>query len=187
MKKLIFFIIIIIIGLVSLYLNNIGEQNLGKGYKYIDNGFDYWQFIVNKDGDEVIPVKVIEYHSDDKYIVAVRIIIEIYECYVKNTIGTTSSSSVYNDTINKKRLQYWLIDKEKEIAYVSETKEKIEEKITLFSSSLSFKDKDYKDNSYMKGVKGKLNSEYKCILTNDPFEDSVLLKVINLDPKVQRI
>jgi len=177
MKKL----ILIIIGLfIVYYISSIWKQNLGNGYKYVDDGYDYWQTIFNKE-EEIIPVKVIEYHSNNKYILAIRIVIEIYECYAKDVVDVTSSNSSYNDTINRKKLQYWIIDKEENIAYISEKKNNIEEKIKLLNVSLEFSNNDYKNNSYMKGVKSELNPKYKCILTNDPLQNNI--KVINLDMK----
>lgn len=175
MKKL----ILVIIGLfVAYYISNIWKQNLGNGYKYVDAGYDYWQSIFSGE-EEIIPIKVVEYHSNEKYILAVRVIMEIYECYEKNVITLISANSSYNDTINRKKLQYWLIDKTKKIRYISKDKSKIEQKIKTFNASLSFDNDDYKNNSYMKGVKDELNPKYKCIPTNDPLQNNI--KIINLD------
>ena len=177
MKKLIF----IVMGLfVIYYFYNIWKQDLGNGYKYVDNGYDYWQSIFNNE-DEVIPVKVIEYNHNKRFIIAVRIVFEIYDCYNKNVKDLTETSVSYHDTINQKKLQYWLIDKEKEIAYVSEKKIKIEEKIKSLNVSLSFENKDYTDNIYMKGFKDKLNLEDICMLTNNPFKDNIFSSIVNMD------
>jgi len=164
------------------------QKNLGNGYKLEDLGYDYWQSIVNTDG-EVVPVKVVEYDSDDKYIISVRIIIELYECYAKDTTNYTSKNNIALPFLTKKKLQYWLIDKSGSIAYISKNKIRIEEKLELFNSSLRFNDKDYKDNRYMntKGIENKLNPKHTCILSNDPFKDTALVNIINLDTIKQTI
>jgi len=118
MKKIYIFVAVILIFTV-MYLST--KDNLGNGYKYNDLGFDYWQTIVNKRG-EVIPTKVVEFHSDSSYIIAVRIIVDIYECYDKNTVAFTPENNIALPFISRKKLQYWLIDKTHNTAYFSENK-----------------------------------------------------------------
>jgi len=174
MKKI--YILIVIFGLILMFF--ITKNSLGNGYKFNDMGFDYWQSILNDKG-EVVPVKVVEYDSDDRYIISVRIIIDMYECYDKNTVKFIPENNIALPFISRKKLQYWIIDKQKSIAYISENKINIEQKIKLLNLSLEFDDKDYKDNSYMKGFKSELNPKYKCILTNDPLKNNI--KIIDLD------
>jgi len=177
MKKIYIFVVVILV-LTVIYLNT--KDNLGDGYKYNDLGFDYWQTIVNK-GGEVIPSKVVEFHSDSSYIIAVRIIIDMYECYDKNTVTFTPENNIALPFISRNKLQYWLIDKTHNIAYFSENKNKIEDKIRFLKLSLKFSNKDYKNNSYMNGKVGQLNPEYTCILTNNPLENKNLNQVVDLD------
>ena len=177
MKKIYIFVVAILVFSV-IYLNT--KDNLGNGYKYNDLGFDYWQTIVNKRG-EVIPSKVVEFHANSSYIIAVRIIIDMYECYDKNTVTFTPENNIALPFISRKKLQYWLIDKKRNIAYFSEHKNKVEKKIKDLKLSLKFDNKDYKNNSYMNGKEGKLNSEYTCILTNNPLENRNLNQTVDLD------
>jgi len=176
MKKIYIFIATLLVFI--LYLNT--KDNLGKGYKYHNLGYDYWQTIINKYG-EVIPAKVVEFHSDSNYIIAVRIIVDIYECYDRNTTEFISENNVALTFISRKKLQYWLIDKIHNIAYFSENKNKVEDKINSLDLSLKFNNKDYKSNIYMRGIARHLNDKYTCILTNDPLKNKSLNSIINLD------
>lgn len=177
MKKVVSIFILLI---VIYYVANIFNQRLGDGYKFEDKGYDYWQSIFNQKG-EVVPIKVLEYHSNDEYIIAVRLVLKIYECYDKNVVELISSKSNYNDTINTKTLQYWMINKGENIAYVSKNKNTINNKIKLLNISLNFDDKNYKKESIMKGKKSQLNPDYQCILTNDINKSKALKNIIYLD------
>jgi len=155
-------------------------HDLGGGYFYTDMGYDFWQYIGRKDG-EVVPVQVVEHESDSRYIIAVRVVIDLYKCYDKQATKLTPEHNIALPFISRKQLQYWLIDKQKNIAYFSRNRLRIEKTMRAKNVLLLFSHDDYQNNHYLSGEENALPAEYKCIMTNDPHNNKRVSTVIDLD------
>jgi hypothetical protein len=181
MKK---FSIFFILFTISLIVNNIYKPeikvSLGNGYSYFDAGFDCWQSI-SKDGDEIIPVKVVEYKYDNRYIIAVRVVVELYKCYKQNVTIKTAKNIVAFPVVPKHQLQYWFIDKSRKIAYFSMHKEKINKIIKKNASKLAFSNHDYLQDIYMRLKTSDPNNEFECKLTNSPLQNNKSIHIIDMD------
>ncbi len=132
MKKLkYFFLAWFILG--SIYYLFI-KNNLGDDYYYAESDIkNKW---ILKNNWTIVPRTVIEYSVDNKYIIAVRIVTNEYNC-------GNEKEGVYNYGESTDRLEYWLVDKKKKIVYYSLFKDKITQKLQSSNSRLIFKIKKY--------------------------------------------
>lgn len=167
MSILIVFLSLIFIYRVFLILVDLNRtKDLGRGYEYIDYGFAYWQFIDNEIGG-VVPVKVVEFKFDEKYIIAVRVIVELYECYPSGTVEFNSANSSYNYTFYGNAIEYWIIDKTRNIAFMSQNIKKVEERLSSLDTSLTFRHKSYKKYIEQNLKDDETSQNDICILDNN--------------------
>ena len=148
-------------------------KDLGNGYVYYDNADGLRQYITNSKKD-IVPEKVVDFDFDDDFIIATRIIVNIYRCCTKDIVECKGMNVVMFNPIYLKKLEYWLIDKKENIAYVSLNKHTIESKLQDFHSDLKFNNDTYSNDNAMIMQSDENPSDNICILENDPSKNNIL-------------
>lgn len=174
MKEIIYFLFLLVV--VFFGYNHFSSQ-LGDKYYFHDMGHDSWQTI-KYDKIEVVPQTVVEYDSDNRFIIATRIVVELYNCYPKNTKDFNPKNSIASVVHYKHIIEYWLIDKKNKKAYISNNKEKIENKLIQLESKLAFKDKNYNEYTEMT-IKDRTELE-SCIIENAPEKNKFFQEIVRL-------
>lgn len=157
-------------------------EDLGAGYIYSSHPDDTGQYIV-KNKNYIVPEEVAYYDFDDDFIIATRIIVNIYRCCHNDLSKCEGSNFIMFNFINLKKLEYWIIDKKENIAYVSLDKHLIELKLQDFDSDLKFNNDTYSDDNAMIMQSSENPSDKICVLENDPSKNNILKKIIDLDKK----
>jgi hypothetical protein len=171
--------IIFLIGFFIIFYNffiDNKKTNLGNGY-YFYEGYDYWKSIGNTNG-EIVPVEVIAYDYDANYIIAVRNVVELYKCY-ENGSTLIPQNNIALPVVTPSKLQYWLIDKDNDVAYITEKKAVMQKKLDSLKTKLKFESllNNNRNNKFSKHPP----TEYNCILENDPLKSKAIKDIINLD------
>jgi hypothetical protein len=147
--------------LSALWLFSSPKTDLGRGYSFYDLGIHYWQSIYHGD-HEVIPIRIVDYAWDERYILLQRDVVKLYGC-------PDHEATVFTGT-----MEYWIVDKNTDIAYVSSNKEKIHDKLKILHSNLTLPTKraNYKRYKFQSDIRN-------CHIENN-IEDDAFAKIIRL-------
>ncbi len=180
MKKILLIIVTVFILLVYSVYKFISPQSktdLGNGYNYSSEA-DGWQQYITHEQNYVVPEKVVYFDYDDNFIIAKRIVINLYRCCNKSVAECKGKNIISFNSIYLKKLEYWLVNKKENLAYTSLNKRKIELKLQDFNSKLKFNNKTYIDDTAMIIGSSENPSDKMCIIENNPSKN---IKIIDLD------
>lgn len=180
MKKILLIKITIFMLLVySIYkfISPQSKTDLGEGYIY-SSETDGWQQYITHNQNYVVPEKVVDFDYDDNFIIATRIIINLYRCCNKSVTECKGENIISFNSIYLKKLEYWIINKKENLAYTSLDRDKIELKLQDLHSKLKFENKTYINDTAMVIVSSENPSDKMCILENNPLHN---MKIIDLD------
>ncbi|MCH9814195.1 MAG: hypothetical protein K0U47_09680 [Epsilonproteobacteria bacterium] len=130
------FLIILILSIFFTIKSLFFDSYLGGEYRLIDRD-DFSPYIMKYEKNSlydkiVVPTKVVDTKYDNRYIFATRIIVDNYQCV------DAKSEQLYIGSKIESALEYWIVDKQQKIVYISEDEEKIMKKLYMFDTDLEF-------------------------------------------------